>query len=142
MNTHDSDFYNWTQEQATLLRTGRIAELDIDNLIDEIEDMGRSEKRELENRLSLLLAHLLKWQYQITHRGKSWHATIKEQRLSLLELLADNPSLRHILAERTANAYQHGILQAVRETGIDENDFSARCPYTITEILDLAFYPH
>lgn len=62
--THETDFYTWTQEQAALLRAGRLAELDTTNLIEEIEDMGRGERRELEYRLSLLLAHLLKWLYQ------------------------------------------------------------------------------
>ena len=91
---YERDFHAWTQESVRLLQQGRWRELDIEHLIDEIESMGASERNQLQNRLRILLAHLLKWQYQPNYRSRSWQATIKEQRLALQDLLADNPSLK------------------------------------------------
>ena len=99
LTTHDDDFYAWTQEQAQLLRTGKFNQIDFHYIAEEIEDMGRSEKRELESRLELLLMHLLKWQFQPNLRSRSWQLTIKEQRLRLEKLLAENPSFKSFLAD-------------------------------------------
>ena len=90
-STYDSDFYTWAQEQAALLRQGLFSNLDVINLIDEIEGMAKSERRELESRLAVLLAHLLKWQYEPERKGRSWRATIKEQRRKVLRVLQQNP---------------------------------------------------
>ena len=103
--------------------------------------MGASERSQLQSRLKVLLGHLLKWQYQPAYRGRSWIATIKEQRLSVMELLDDNPSLHSILGERIAKAYRQGVQLAVKETDIDECKFPLVCPYTLDQILDLDFYP-
>lgn len=140
-NLHDQDFYAWTQQQAGLIRAGRIADLDLEHLLEEVESMGASERSQLQSRLKILLGHLLKWQYQPTFRSRSWTATIKEQRLSVLELLDDNPSLKHVLDERIRKAYPQGVLLAVKETDIDEGDFPPSCPYALNQILDLGFYP-
>ena len=94
MISYESDFYGWTQEQAALLRAGRLADLDIENLIEEVETMGRSEKRELESRLTILLLHLLKWKYQEVRRGRSWELSIIEQRLKFDQILEENPGLK------------------------------------------------
>ena len=91
MINYDQDFYGWTQEQAGLLRAGCLHELDIANLIEEVEAMGRSEKRDLENRLVELLLHLLKWKYQVNRRCRSWQLTIKTRRIDFLKVLRDNP---------------------------------------------------
>jgi hypothetical protein len=99
---YESDFYAWANEQATLLREGRFAEADVENIADEIESLGRSEKRDLVNRLAVLLAHLLKWQFQPVWRGKSWRLTIKEQRRRLSEHLDENPSLKPLVGEAIA----------------------------------------
>jgi hypothetical protein len=106
MVDYQKDFYNWLCEQAELLKTGRFNDLDVSNLIDEIETMGRSEKRELENRLTILLVHLLKWQYQPIRRGRNWQLTIQEQRLEVLEVLNDNPSLKSQLQSLLTNSYR------------------------------------
>lgn len=140
-NLHDRDFYAWTQQQAALIRSGRVVDLDFEHLLEEIDSMGASERSQLQSRLKVLLGHLLKWQYQPTYRGRSWIATIKEQRLSVMELLEDNPSLRSILNERIARAYQQGVQLAVKETDIDERKFPSICPYALDQILDLGFYP-
>jgi Domain of unknown function DUF29 len=90
MSDYQKDFYSWTCEQAELLKAGRLNELDVFNLIEEIETMGRSEKRALESRLTVLLVHLLKWLYQPARRGRSWQLAIQEQRLEFFDVLNDN----------------------------------------------------
>lgn len=102
--------------------------------------MGASERRELINRLAVLLAHLLKWHYQPSFRGRSWQLTIKEQRRQLQRLLKDNPSLQARLSEFIADAYGDSILLAAKETGFDESTFPAQCPYTQNELLNAEFY--
>lgn len=139
--TYETDFYTWTQEQAALLRAGRLAELDTINLIEEIEDMGRGERRELENRLSVLLAHLLKWQYQPERRGKSWLATIGEQRLRSRRVLRRNPGLQAALPESFIDAYEDARFIAMRETGLDGVVFPLSCPWTFEQVLDNGFWP-
>ncbi len=89
---YQADYYGWLQENAQLIREKRFSELDVDNIIEELESMGKSEKRELSNRLTVLLMHLLKWQYQSVKRSTSWRNTIAVQRIDIRELLEDSPS--------------------------------------------------
>ena len=91
---YESDFYGWTQEQASLLRKHQWSELDLLNLIEEIDSLGKQQRQELRNRLSVLIGHLLKWEYQVSSRSRSWLATIQVQRLDVSELLEENPSLK------------------------------------------------
>ncbi|MBS3026383.1 DUF29 domain-containing protein [Dolichospermum sp. ST_con] len=139
LNRYDHDFYAWTQEQAQLLRTGKFNQIDFDHIAEEIEDMGRSEKRELESRLEVLLMHLLKWQFQPNLRSRSWQLTIKEQRLRLEKLLAENPSLKSFLADSLEKIYQLATISAERETGLSY--FPQICPYSLTEIFTPEFLP-
>lgn len=136
---YEQDFYAWARTQAALLRAGRLAEADIDNIAEEIDSMGRSEKRELINRLVVLISHLLKWQFQPIFRGRSWELTIKEQRLRLTEHLADNPSLKSTLSDALATAYKIGRVAAQRQTGLSK--LPAELPYTFDQIADEAFFP-
>ncbi len=138
---HDLDFYAWTQQQVELLKSGNLFEIDVAYLIEEIESMGASERRELVNRLAVLLAHLLKWQHQPSFRGRSWQLTLKEQRRQLQRLLQDNPSLHARLEEFIAEAYLDSILLAAKETGLEESAFPLSCPYTRDNLLDADFYP-
>lgn len=138
---YQRDFHAWTGEQARLLQAGRFQDLDLTHLIEELESMGASERRQLQQRLKVLLAHLLKWQYQPEYRSRSWRATIKEQRLSLLDLLDDNPSLKTILEARVEKAYPMAVLLAVRETDLEEATFPAACPYSLEQLLQLEDYP-
>lgn len=136
---YKSDFYAWTQQQARLLRSHNLEQLDVSNLIEEIDEMGRREKRELESRLEVLLMHFLKWQFQPNLRSRSWQLTIKEQRLRLKKLLQENPSLKAILAEYVVSAYDLAIISAEKETGLDT--FPRKCPYKTEHILDEEFMP-
>jgi hypothetical protein len=136
-----TDFYAWTQEQAELLRSRKWDRLDTINLVEEIESLGRAEKRELRNRLEVLMGHLLKWQYQPEGRGKSWRSTIREQRRKVNQLLQENPSLKPYLAEAIAVAYESAKDLAVRETDRDYDFFPESCQYTTLEILSTDFLP-
>ena len=118
---HDLDFYAWTQQQVNLLKSGNLVDVDVKSLIEEIEGMGVSERRELINRLAVLLAQLLKWHYQPSFRGRSWQLTIKEQRRQLQRLLKDNPSLHARLEEFIADAYVDSVLLAAKETSLEES---------------------
>jgi predicted protein tyrosine phosphatase len=141
MIDYQTDYYGWTVEQAELLKSGLWQDVDIANLIEEIESMGRSEKRSLESRLMVLLTHLLKWQYQPVRRGKSWELTIKGQRVNCLDVLDDNPSLKSKLDELFAKSYYRAKLEAAKETGLDEDFFPEACPYTLKQVFDNTYYP-
>lgn len=138
---YDSDFYGWTQEQANLLRSGNLNQLDTQNLLEEIEAMGRSERRELESRLQVLFIHLLKWQYQSDRQGRSWKLTIEEQRRKALRVLSENPSLKSRLPEILEDAYGDAVIGAERETNITRSVFPATCPWTFEQIIAPDFYP-
>lgn len=138
---HDQDFYAWTQQQVDLLKSGNLADVDVKHLIEEIGSMGASERRELINRLAVLLAHLLKWQYQPSFRGRSWQLTIKEQRRQLQRLLKDSPSLQARLAEFITDAYEDSVLLAAKETGLEESIFPIQCPYAQDSLLNMEFFP-
>jgi hypothetical protein len=141
MTDYQKDFYSWTREQAELLRSGRFDELDIVNLIEEIETLGRSEKRELENRLTVLLVYLLKWQYQPARRGQNWQLTIQEQRLELFDVLNDNPGLKSQLQALLTHSYRKAKIRASKETGLDIDDFPSTSPWEFARLMDEAFFP-
>lgn len=138
---YDRDFYAWANEQAALLRTGQLSAADIEHIAEEIESMGRSEKRELVNRLAVLLLHLLKWQFQPGLQGNSWRLTIREQRLRLKNHLKDNPSLKATLPDSMQDAYEIAVVEAERETGLPESGFPAVCPWLFDEIMSADFWP-
>jgi hypothetical protein len=141
MAIYETDFYTWTQQQAAFLKSGRFSEIDLENLIEEVESMGRSEKRALESRLIVLLQHLLKWQYQPARRGRSWELTIKGQRMNFIKVLNENPGLKPSLDRCLIDAYQFAIIEASKETGLDEKTFPSVCPWELKEITRADFYP-
>ena len=136
---YDLDFYAWTQQQADLLLTGKLEFLDRVNLAEEIESLGKQQRQELRNRLGILIGHLLKWDYQPERRGKSWKATIREQREEILDLLEDNPSLKPYLSEAMEKGFRQGINLVVRGTPLDDDDLPQVCPYEVEQIFDPAF---
>ena len=141
MTSYNTDFYAWTKEQAQSLKAGQWAQLDIENLVEEIESLGRQERQQLINRLGVLLGHLLKWQYQPNYRSHSWQATIREQRRRLLRLLEANPSLQPYLPEALQAGYEDGVDLAIQETNLPEETFPGTCPYTLDQALDADFLP-
>jgi len=140
-NLYESDFYAWTKEQAELLKNKTWEQIDLPNLIEEIESLGRQERQELRNRLGVLLGHLLKWQYQPSNRGNNWLSTIREQRREASRVVRENPSLKPYLSEAVRLGYESGVDLAVRETGMDYEAFPSECPYTMEQILEETFLP-
>lgn len=144
MSNPNKDAYGWAVETAQRLREGQIEAVDMDALIEELEEMGRSEVNELENRLIVLLAHLLKWQYQPEGQGSSWKGTIIEQRQRIERRLRKSPRLRPWLPELAEEAYPVAITQAYKETGIEPKAFPKDLQavgWTLEQVLDLDFYP-
>lgn len=138
---HDRDFHAWTESQIGLLKSRRFMDLDFKAIIEELEMMGASERRQLVSRLAILLAHLLKWQHQPSYRGRSWMLTIKEQRRQLARHLRDNPTLEVRREEFLLDAYGDAVLMAASETGLDEGAFPPICPYVWEDIIDPDFLP-
>ncbi len=137
----EDDFFLWTREQARLLRERRFDELDLENLIDQVESVGGSERREVRNRMAVLVAHLLKWKYQPGNRTPSWRNTIRDQRRKFLAVVEDSPSLRSYPAEIFDGSYGSGRLKAAAETGIDFTLFPEQPPFTVEQALDDGFLP-
>lgn len=127
---YDSDFYKWVNTQANLLKKGEFSKLDTENLIEEIESLGKSEKRTLKSYLEVLLMHKLKCEYQST----SWDLSIKESQHKAQTTLLENPSLKSQLKEILDDAYFTARLKAAAQTGLDEKVFPKKCKWTVKEI--------
>ncbi|MGN6489439.1 MAG: DUF29 domain-containing protein [Devosia sp.] len=137
----DDDFALWAAEQAALVRSGRLDRLDTDNVAEELEGLGRSEEHQIDSRLEVLIAHLLKWQFQPAKRKHGWKASIDEQRIRLTRILRKSPSLRAYPAESLRGSFVIGRNQAISETGLDDSAFPQTCPYTVEQVLDADFFP-
>lgn len=140
-NLYASDFFAWTHQQALYIRNQDWERLDLANLIEEIDSLGRQQRQELKNRLSILVGDLLKWEYQPQNRSNSWKATLQIQRLDIAELIADNPSLKPELEQLLSAAYLKAVALAVLETNLSDQVFPATCPYALVDILDDGFFP-
>src|ERR1700678_348972 len=138
---YDEDFYAWSRQQAALLRAGKLGQVDIEHIAEEIESMGKTEKRELISRLTVLLLHILKWRYQPTHRSKSWRLSIADARTEIVAHLEDNPSLKAVLDTAMEQAYRSARLKAAIETEFDEDEFPAQCPWGFAQAMDDGFWP-
>jgi len=138
---YEEDFYAWTVEQSRLLRSGELTTIDTANIAEEIESMGRSDRRELKSRLVVLVVHLLKWRHQPAARSRSWSATIDEQRLQIESVLTESPSLRPMAAAILPQAYSIARARAIAETGLADEAFSEACPFTEDDVLSQAFLP-
>ena len=138
---YDRDFYAWSREQADLLRAGNVSDADLGNIAEEIESMGKSEKRELISRLTVRLLHLVKWRFQPAKRGRSWRLSVEGQRLDIEDLLQDNPSLRPIVAESIGRAWRRALIEAEKETGLEASTFPAICPWEADRVLNDDFWP-
>jgi hypothetical protein len=141
---YEIDFYAWSQQTADKIRLRRFDEIDAEALAEEVESLGRSERNHLRTRLTLILAHLLNWEFQHEKRdrhGRSWQATIREQRRRVARLLEEMPSLRTAASDVVEDAYESAVIHAAQETGLIEEDFPRRCPYTLDEILNPESWP-
>ena len=138
---YQQDFYAWIYHNIELLRQRKFSEINIDTLIEELESMAKGDRRELRSHFIILIAHLLKWQFEPEHRSRSWRSSILEQRYQILEQLADSPSLKPRLSEAITQAYPGAVKIAMKETELPRSTFPKDCPYRLEELLDEDFYP-
>lgn len=136
---HDRDFYAWVIEQSALLKEGKVDALDLKNIAEELDDMGKREKRELHSRLRVLLMHLLKWKFQPNHQSTNWEATIVTQRIEIQELLNDSPSLLPMVDEIAAKVFRSAVLLASVETDLPISVFPSENIYSKSDILNANF---
>ncbi|MBW4614940.1 MAG: DUF29 domain-containing protein [Desmonostoc vinosum HA7617-LM4] len=138
---YEQDFVAWTEQTLELIRAGKLEQIDWEAVSEEIESLGKSDRRELKSRLEVLLQHLLKWQFQPNLRSSSWLNTIDEQRNRIEDLLVDSSSLRLYVEEVLADCYRRSKKAATHETNLVMDTFPADCPYNTAQILDVEFLP-
>jgi hypothetical protein len=136
---YEADLHLWAAQQAALLREGRLSELDAMHIAEELDDVGSEIYQRLESALTVLLMHMLKWEFQPDKRSRSWEATIREQRRRVEKLIRTNPSLKSKLAEALAEGYQNGRDRASGETDLPVETFPEACPYGWEDILKREF---
>lgn len=138
---YDDDLYTWSLEQANLLKEHKFEQIDLEHIIEEIEDMSKSEKRALQSFLETLLMHLLKWHYQPAYQGRSWRFTIIEQRKRIESHLQENPGLKSKLFELIEKAYRYAVIGAACETGLAVEVFPHQCPWSYEQFISDNFWP-
>jgi len=141
-NLYGQDYYSWLKQTALSLRKRAFDQLDMENLIEEIEDMGRNEKRAFESNLRVVLLHLLKWKYQPQQRSGGWRGLIAEHRIRIRKALQDSPSLKNSLSVAFAETYQDAITIARQETGLEPETFPTSCEWALQQVLDEAWLPN
>ena len=143
MSDYDTDFALWSEQQAKALRRRASNEIDWEHVAEEIESLGKSDKREIRSRLAVICAHLLKWQYQPDARSNGWRGSVAEVRDQIADLLEESPSLKEYpagqLSEPRGGAYAQGRKRAALQSGIA--DLPSTCPWTIEQVLDSDFWP-
>jgi hypothetical protein len=133
---YDRDLYSWAVEQAALLRAGRVAEADVLNIAEEIDDVGNEQYHRLESALRIILLHLLKWDHQPLRRSRSWSASIRVQRIHVQKLLRKNPGLKPEVDGAVTEAYETARIEAASQTSLEEDTFPVDCPYSWDDIMD------
>lgn len=139
---YETDYWQWIETTIKKLRSRDYAGVDWDNLIEKIEDIGRSERRSLESNLIVVLLHLLKWQYQPECRSGSWAGSIVEHRRRIKKAIQESPSLKPYLESIFAESYMAAVKQSKAETGLPSKTFPTQCPYKLAEVMNDEFLPH
>ncbi len=140
-NLYEQDYLQWIEATLQQLRDRDYEKVDWENLLAEIEDMGKRDRRSLESNLVIVLLQLLKWQFQPEYRTGSWSASIAEHRRRIAKLLKDSPSLIAYIDSIFAECYDYAREQAYLETGLPQEIFPIDCPYQIADVLDRLFWP-
>lgn len=138
---YETDYLKWIEATIDQMKQQNYGAIDWDNLIEEIEDMGRSERRSLESNLTVILLHLLKWQFQPERRSNSWQASIAEHRRRIRKAFKGSPSLKLYFEEVLAECYEDAIELASIETGLPASTFPRSSPYTAAQVLEAGFLP-
>jgi uncharacterized protein YyaL (SSP411 family) len=141
VSLYDEDFFLWSQRTAEALRAGQVEAADLPHVAEEIEDLGKRDLKEINSRMQVLIAHLLKWRLQPERRSASWESTIVTQRVEIEALLKQSPSLRRTLALELADNYARAVRRAMPETRLLRNQFPAECPFALAQILDQDYLP-
>lgn len=135
-NSHyENDFYKWALTQALLLKKGDFSKVDLEHIVEEIEDLAKSQRKALKNQMIRLLMHLLKIAYQPEKHTKSWDKSIGNARIEIDTIIEDNPSLKREMQKVLEESYSHARKKAHVETGLDLNKFPETCPWTTKEVL-------
>jgi hypothetical protein len=140
-NLYEQDYLGWLEPQKQVLTSGNWEKLDTTHLFEELEGMSRSEHKQLQNRLIVLLLHLFKWKFQPYLQSNSWCLTILEQRAQIEDLLEDSPSLKDTLSQKVSTAYQRAWIKAELETGLVKSNFPQLCPFSEDNTLGPNFWP-
>ncbi|AFZ25725.1 protein of unknown function DUF29 [Cylindrospermum stagnale PCC 7417] len=138
---YETDYLQWIETNLEKLQSQDYENVDWENLIEEIADMGRSERKSLKSNFIVILVHLLKWQFQPEKRSGSWEGSIIEHRRRVLESLSDSPSLKPYLESVFAECYTQAVKQAKAETGLEVEIFPVMCSYQLSDVIDDDFLP-
>ncbi len=138
---YERDFYAWTVEQAAALRSGQLRRVDVEHVAEEVEDMGKSQRRGVKSALTVVLIHLLKYRFQPERRTNGWRATLREHRRRVRDDLADSPSLRPYTERIFAECYRDAREAAADESGLPVSTFPPVCPFTPEQAFDSGFLP-
>jgi Domain of unknown function DUF29 len=136
---YENDFYTWSLDQARLLRAGQWAQIDRENVAEEIESLGREQFNKLESAFRVILIHMLKWDHQVDRRSRSWILSIESQRVEAEHVIDDNPGLKPRITEAMARAYRRARIDAANETGLGKAIFPDTCPYVFEDIMSREF---
>jgi hypothetical protein len=137
--SYEGDYYSWALEQAELLRNGRVADADLQNVAEELTDLGREQFNRLVSAYRVLLLHMLKWDFQPKMRTSSWAISIAVQRDEAALVLADNPGLKSRVEEAIERAFRRARLEAAGETGLKPSVLPVAIPYTLDEMMTRDF---
>lgn len=140
-NLYEVDYLQWIETTVEKLRNQDYSNVDWENLLEEIEDMGKSERRSLESNLIIVILHLLKWQFQPENRSGSWEGSIVEHRRRVKKAIKESPSLKPYLESIFAESYTEAVKQAKAETGLPLETFPQECPYSLPNVIDDEFLP-
>ena len=138
---YDADFAQWAEKTAQMLRDGRVSEIDLEHLIEEVEDLSRRERDALYSNLKVIVLHLLKWQFQPHKQTNSWRVSMVEHRQRVKRQVKKSPSLKSYPEEILSECYADARELASIETGLPLDTFPTECPYTLTDILTPEFLP-
>jgi Domain of unknown function DUF29 len=139
MSNYDEDFYAWTQTQARHIRDFKWDDVDWEHIAEEIEALGKSDWRALENHLKNLILHCLKWEHQLqerARRGRGWQTSMDNARDAIDQLLRDNPSFDYRMDAAMAWAYPRARRSAQKQTGLPQHVFPEHCEWTFEQFMN------
>lgn len=134
-SSYNNDFYKWALTQANLLKKGDFSKIDLENIVEEIESLGRSQRSALRNQMIRLLMHMLKIKYQPTKHSKSWDKSIGNAKIEIEKILSENPSLKREMPDLLKESYRYARKKAAIETGLDIKKFPENCPWELKEVI-------